>query len=110
MPAAHRCGAFRCDVHFQDAYWTAHGENDKSKASKKREEEEKKRAEALAKKAEAKRLADAELEELAKTKAKAEKAGSQKVKDGRRVPRCDGAISFGYKARSEKAEIVLAEN
>ncbi|EFJ52978.1 hypothetical protein VOLCADRAFT_120131 [Volvox carteri f. nagariensis] len=63
----------------EDAYWAAHGENDKSKAAKKREEEEKKRAEQVAKKAEAKRLADAELEELSKAKAKAEKAGSQKV-------------------------------
>ncbi|KXZ41338.1 hypothetical protein GPECTOR_536g541 [Gonium pectorale] len=63
----------------EDAYWSAHGENDKSKAAKKREEEEKKRAETAAKKAEAKRLADAELEELTKAKAKAEKAGSQKV-------------------------------
>ncbi|GLI67509.1 hypothetical protein VaNZ11_011713 [Volvox africanus] len=63
----------------EDAYWAAHGENDKSKASKKREEEEKKRAEVAAKKAEAKRLADAELEDLTKAKAKAEKAGSQKV-------------------------------
>ncbi|GLC41681.1 hypothetical protein PLESTB_000689300 [Pleodorina starrii] len=63
----------------EDAYWAAHGENDKSKAAKKREEEEKKRAETAAKKAEAKRLADAELDELSKAKAKAEKAGSQKV-------------------------------
>ncbi|KAG2448049.1 hypothetical protein HYH02_007076 [Chlamydomonas schloesseri] len=63
----------------EDAYWSAHGEGDKSKAAKKREEEEKKKAEVAAKKAEAKRLADAELEELGKGKAKAEKAGSQKV-------------------------------
>ncbi|PNW73363.1 hypothetical protein CHLRE_14g629500v5 [Chlamydomonas reinhardtii] len=63
----------------EDAYWSAQGENDKSKAAKKREEEEKKKAELAAKKAEAKRLADAELEELAKTKARAEKAGSSKV-------------------------------
>ena len=66
----------------QDAYWSAQGENDKSKAAKKREEEEKKKAELAAKKAEAKRLADAELEELAKTKARAEKAGSSKVRGG----------------------------
>lgn len=63
----------------EDAYWASHGENDKSKAAKKREEEERKRAETAAKKAEAKRLADAELEELGKAKARAEKAGSQKV-------------------------------
>ncbi|GFR44437.1 hypothetical protein Agub_g5676 [Astrephomene gubernaculifera] len=64
----------------EDAYWAAHGENDKSKAAKKREEEEKKRVEAAAKKAEAKRLADAELDEISRAnKAKAERAGSQKV-------------------------------
>ncbi len=63
----------------QDSYWASHGENDKSKAAKKREEEERKRAETAAKKAEAKRLADAELEELGRAKARAEKAGSQKV-------------------------------
>ncbi|PNH11365.1 Coiled-coil domain-containing protein 124 [Tetrabaena socialis] len=68
-----------CKAEYDDAYWSAQGENDKSKASKKKEEEERKRAETAAKKAEAKRLADAELEELGKAKAKAEKAGSQKV-------------------------------
>ncbi|KAG2499422.1 hypothetical protein HYH03_002369 [Edaphochlamys debaryana] len=63
----------------EDSYWQSHGENDKSKAAKKREEEDRKRAETAAKKAEAKRLADLELEELGKAKAKAEKAGMQKV-------------------------------
>lgn len=84
-----------CALFRQDAYWASHGENDKSKAAKKREEEERKRAETAAKKAEAKRLADAELEELGKAKARAEKAGSQKVGHMGETPVYRGCLSWG---------------
>lgn len=52
----------------EDAYWAAAGDGSKSKAQQKKEEQEKQRQEALAKKAEAKKLADEEMEALSRPK------------------------------------------
>ena len=63
----------------QDEYWSAAGEGSKSKAGKKRDEDEGRKAEAAAKKAEAKRLADAEERALADTGKKGGKVAPPKV-------------------------------
>ncbi|KAL6761888.1 hypothetical protein V8C86DRAFT_2529547 [Haematococcus lacustris] len=63
----------------EDAYWKSAGEGDKGKAGAKREEEERKRLEAAAKRAELKRLAEAEEAALTATKAKATVAGVSKM-------------------------------
>lgn len=52
----------------EDAYWASAGEGAKSKAAAKRDEQEKQRQEAAAKRAEAKRLADEEMEALSRPK------------------------------------------
>lgn len=52
----------------EDAYWRSHGDGEKSKAQAKKEEQERQRQEALAKKAEAKRLADEEAARMSQNK------------------------------------------